>query len=237
MAEQLADVDWVVRFLKDVAPRGELQIRKEALFPDECKWFRAGVEERVVEFRECGEECPRRKKHGESWSDEFVCDGQSQPRHLFSLSKPVELNREYIPHVAAYTRMICDLGYDPLRSTFSYYRAFTRDLVVKKKGQSYETDIEFLDRGGAVYIEVEVKKSQEEIEKLAAAVEGIPTSGRMPKAVAKEIEYVLELQPEYLWLVGPGSVDPERHVYSIEANPDELQASFQNVDRIPRPPS
>jgi hypothetical protein len=31
----------------------------------------------------------------------------------------------------------------------------------------------------------------------------------------KEVEYVLDLVSHHFWLVGPGTVDPERHVFQV----------------------
>lgn len=56
----------------------------------------------------------------------------------------------------------------------------------------------------------------------------------MPLTAATEIEYVLDLAPQYLWIVGPGSVDPPRHVFAVTV--DGNGASFRGMDGLPEPP-
>lgn len=56
----------------------------------------------------------------------------------------------------------------------------------------------------------------------------------MPANLAKEIEYVLDLAPRYLWVVGPGSIDPAHYVFAVEV--DGLNAVFSPIDDVPRPP-
>jgi hypothetical protein len=49
----------------------------------------------------------------------------------------------------------------------------------------------------------------------------------------KEIEYVLELRPSFLWVVGPGSIDPARHVFAVSV--DGLNARVDRLDAVPSP--
>jgi hypothetical protein len=47
----------------------------------------------------------------------------------------------------------------------------------------------------------------------------------------KEVEYVLELEPEHLWLVGPGTVEPAAHVWSVTV--DGLNVGFRRLPDLP----
>lgn len=160
-----------------------------------------------------------------------------KPRHLFS--KPgyevAWLNREYVPHIAAYGRAVLDGGYDPGRSSFSLYRKFGRDLIVKRCGQSYETDAEFYDRSGAVHLQIEAKASSRQTQALAAAIVAHGQLDELPTAAAKEIEYVLDLQPRFLWVVGPESIQPAKNVFMVSVSGDN--ASFTPIDSLPAPPT
>ena len=71
------------------------------------------------------------------------------------------------------------------------------------------------------------------MQSIADAIDRSGELDAMPESVAKEIEYILELQPKYFWLVGPGTVDPERHVWRIGV--DGLRATFERVDKVPSP--
>lgn len=123
--------------------------------------------------------------------------------------------------MAAYARVVRVLGYDSGRAEFSQYFGFSRDLITKRRGDRYEVDALFYDGSGAPYLHVEVK-----------AAPGVLAD--MPRDVAKEVEYVLDLKPTYLWPVGPGTVDPEAHVWRVEA--DGLRARFERQHTLPPPP-
>ena len=125
-------------------------------------------------------------------------------------------------------------GYNQARSSFSLYRQFTRDLVHKTKGGSYETDAEFYDESGRIWLHVEVKKSAKEINAVAASIEACGSLQDLPAKVAKELEYVLDLSPRYLWLVGPGSIDPAYYVYEVKVSLPP--ASLYRMTRLPGPP-
>ncbi|MGH8923842.1 MAG: hypothetical protein ACRDWA_04240 [Acidimicrobiia bacterium] len=56
---------------------------------------------------------------------------------------------------------------------------------------------------------------------------------RLPQPAVKEVEYVLDLAPRYLWLVGPGTVDPPVQVFRVEV--DDMNAHFERLERLPRP--
>jgi hypothetical protein len=79
---------------------------------------------------------------------------------------------------------------------------FSQDFIFKKQGGSFETDAEFYDSQGAIHLHLEAKKSRQETEFLAMQIESVSEMGAMPERHRKELEYVLDLKPRYLWLVG-----------------------------------
>ena len=127
-----------------MAPRGQSVLFRVPLLGDEATWFIRAVRHKVVSFGLCPPDCFRYKKWKVPGPDHFVTPA-GKPRHLFS--KPVGevgwLNREYVPHIAAYARAVLGQGYDPKRSSFSRYRKYSRDLITKRAGAGYETDAEF----------------------------------------------------------------------------------------------
>ncbi len=206
------------------------------LVEDECRWFLRAVDELVVRFTTCPPGCPRLKKWGAAGPDHFETpDGRA--RHLFS--KPIGpaawLNREYVPHIAAYGYAILGHGYDPTRSSFSRYRKFSRDRITKRAGASYETDAEFYTDNGALHLQVEAKASGRQTNVLARAIEEHGTLAELPDRAAKEIEYVLDLAPRYLWIVGPGSIDPAQYVFDVIIT-GPTNATFKAVTGLPAAP-
>jgi hypothetical protein len=194
------------------------------------------VAEDTVRFSECPPDCFRVKKWQSSGPDHFQTPS-GKPRHLFS--KPVGpiawLNREYVPHIAAYSFAVLESGYRREASTFSLYRKYSRDCIVKRAGASYETDAEFYDGSGRVHLQIEAKASESQTSRLAAGVEEHGTLRGLPQSAAKEIEYVLDLSPRNLWIVGPGSVDPPKHVYSVVVQ-GPTNAIFEPLQHLPPPP-
>lgn len=126
-------------------------------------------------------DCFRSKKWNASGPDHFVTPA-GNPRHLFS--KPTEpeawLNREYVPHIAAFAFAILQHGYDPGACSFSRYREFGRDLIPKRAGTTYETDAEFYDEAGAVHLQIEAKASTRQTSALAAELERHGTLTELP---------------------------------------------------------
>ena len=228
-------IDQATTLLADLAPGGaEVPIR-EPLQTDESRWFLRAVADGVVEFHDCPDDCFRFKKWAARGPDHFdTPDGK--PRHLFSkpTSDPAWLNREYVSHIAAYARAILDFGYDQSRSSFSLYRSFSRDVIVKKEGQNYETDAEFYDADDRIYLHVEAKAEPRQIDKIVAQLDAGTPLSELPRAAVKEIEYVLDLEPRYLWVVGPGSVDPAPFVYEVTV--DGNDAHFDRLAELPAPP-
>jgi len=232
-----AVVQAATRLIESLAPPAHSSVPiRVPLEIDECRWFQWAVERDVVRFRECPGDCFRVKKWGASGPDHFDTPSGA-PRHLFS--KPVGedawLNREYVPHIAAFAYAIVEGGYDPARCSFSRYRKFARDLIVKRLGVGYETDAEFYDGVGRIYLQIEAKASTKQTASLAAAIEQHGLLTDLPTSAVKEIEYVLDLAPQYLWIVGPGSIDPPTHVYAVEPR-GPLNAVFTPRPGLPQPP-
>jgi hypothetical protein len=167
--------------------------------------------------------------------DEFLASNGGE-RHLYSSpgGPGLRLNREYIPHLAAHARAVLQVGCDPRHADFSRYEQFTQDRITKKRGHPYEIDSLFRTRAGKPYLHAEVKTSPREVERIAAAIDRFAELTAMPTSVVKEIEYVLELAPEYLWLVGPGTVEPEAHVWRVWV--DGCRARFERRAHLPDPP-
>jgi hypothetical protein len=235
-----SDIDWVQNYLSQIMPRGKELVIRDPLEEDECRWFRAAVENRIIEVRQCVLECSIRKKRGQPAGDEFVVTKgrMRKPRHLFELSKdpekPANFAREYLPHIGAYARLILEFGYNQALSSFSLYRQFSRDLIFKKAGAWYETDAEFYDSESGLYLHIEVKKSPKETKAVTQSLNLDGSLSGLSKSHAKELEYVLDLKPGYLWIVGPGTVEPGKHVYSV--NVYGLNAEFTPLQQLPNPP-
>lgn len=221
--------------LEQLAPGGARLTIRDPLVADERRWFNEALDRRLVEVRECPAQCFRRRKWNASGPDHFDTPAGA-PRHLFSRPDLPEasLNREYIPHVAAYARAVFDLGYPNERARFSFYRKYQRDLLIKRAGASYETDVEFFDASGALFLQIEAKKDARQVDRLAAQLDAASSLAALPSGTAKEIEYVLDLRPRYLWVVGPGTVDPAPHIFEVRV--EGLDAAFARLSRFPRMP-
>jgi hypothetical protein len=228
------DITEATRLVESLAPGGFPFPIRVPLIDDECRWFLRAVDHAVVRFRECDPNCFRFRKWHATGPDHFDTPS-GRPRHLFS--KPIGpgtwLNREYLPHIAAYARAVVDYGYSVERSSFSRYCKFTRDLISKRTGQSYETDAEFYDADTRIHLQIEAKASTPQTEKLARELARAGSLAELPVGTVKEIEYVLELTPRFLWVVGPGSIDPASHLFMVTV--DGLNARFDPVDDFPIP--
>ena len=119
------------------------------------------------------------------------------------------------------------------RRRVSLYRTYSRALLTKRAGASYETDVELYAPDGSIRLQVEAKASPRQVATIVRQLDAAPELAALPTSVVKEIEYVLDLKPEFLWIVGPGSVDPEQHVYRVDVN--ELNAGFTRVSALPGP--
>jgi hypothetical protein len=246
----------VIRYAADLiaslAPGAMPVTFRVPLAEDESRWFIRAVEVGLVTFRECPPDCFRLKKWAVAGPDHFDTP-VGKHRHLYSTPAGDQawLNREYVPHIAAYARAVEDYQYSASGASFSRYRRYTRDLITKKAGGSYETDVEFSDLTGAISLQVEAKRDPAEIERMAHALDHAADSSELPVRIVKEIEYVMDLAPRVLWLVAPGTVDPARHVFRVEVSgrqarfsripddtPGEVATTIPSiVSRPPRPAS
>ena len=222
--------------LEGLTPAGAPMRMTTPFAVDEAAWFVRAVDAEIVRFRDCPPDCFRFRKYGILGPDHFETPA-GNPRHLFSKPGDVEawLNREYVPHVGAFGFAILTGGFDLARCSFSLYRKFARDLITKRAGQSYETDAEFYGSDGAIRLQIEAKASPLQTEGLAAAIRQHCELQGLPGNVVKEIEYVLDLKPEFLWVVGPDALDPARHVYAVEVS--GKNAKFTPVPGLPTPPA
>ncbi|MEK7426658.1 MAG: hypothetical protein AAB131_22785 [Actinomycetota bacterium] len=198
---------------------------RDPLYDDEARWFMTAVAEGVVEFRDCPDDCPRRRKWDAPGPDHFTTP-TGAARHLFSYPThhTAWLSREYVPHIAAYARAILELGFASAPRSFSRYRKYRRDLVHRRAGHSYETDAEFYNSDGTIALQIEAKKSPRDVAGLVAAIESAHRLSELAPKACKEVEYVLDLSPEQLWVVGPGSIDPALHIFDVRV--DGLDATF-----------
>ncbi|MBT3194469.1 MAG: hypothetical protein HN341_18130 [Verrucomicrobia bacterium] len=227
------DISWVQDFLSERVPKGNPLSLRTPLQGDEAHWFRSAAESGLFKFHECTAGCGRLRRWGRGGRDEFLTP-KGQQRHLFSFAKerPCRLNAEYLPHIGAVARLILEFGYDQSRFSFSLYRTFSRDLIHKKAGQWYETDSEFYDSDSSIWLQVEAKRTRQQAEALAAAIE---QHGFSSERVAKELEYVLDLSPRYLWIVGAGCIGTDALVYEVK-EVDGVMAKFDRLAAVPGPP-
>lgn len=230
----VSDITRATSVIESLAPGGFACPIRIPLVEDECRWFLRAVDDGVVRFRECDSTCFRSKKWSTTGPDHFDTPA-GRPRHLFS--KPIGpqawLNREYVPHIAAYAKAVIDHGYSTTRSSFSLYRTFTRDLISKRTGQGFETDAEFYDVERGVHLQIEAKASGQQAARLAGEMTRAGSLAELPIGTVKEIEYVLDLVPRFLWVVGPGSIDPARYLFRVTVS--GLNARFTPLDEFPHP--
>jgi hypothetical protein len=219
--------------ITSLAPRALPVTFRVPLAEDESQWFIRAVAAGLVTFRQCPSDCFRLKKWGVAGPDHFDTPA-GKHRHLYSMPAGAQawLNREYIPHIAAYARAVEDYQYPLTGASFSRYRRYTRDLITKKAGGSYETDVEFGDPTGAISLQIEAKRDPAEIERMAHALDHAADSTELPIKIVKEIEYVLDLTPRLLWLVAPGTIDPAHHVFRVQVS--DRQARFSRIHDVPR---
>lgn len=78
---------------------------------------------------------------------------------------------------------------------------------------------------------IEAKADPRAVARWAAAIDVGATPAQLIGIGFKEVEYVLELEPEHLWLVGPGTVDPAAHVWAVTV--DGLAAEFRRLAQVP----
>jgi hypothetical protein len=223
-----------IDFVQSLSPQSLPVTWRDPLLEDEAEWFMSSIAEGIVEFEQCPDTCQRRRKHGAPGPDHFVTPSGAH-RHLFSYpsSGTAWLSREYVPHIAAYGRAILDLGFGSALRSFSRYRTYQRNLVHRREGGSYETDAEFYNSDGTIALQIEAKKNPHDVAVLVSAIKSAHRLSELQPKTCKEIEYVLDLAPAQLWVVGPGSISPALHVFDVVVN--GLDATFvESKLRAPR---
>lgn len=219
--------------LDRLSPGRRPYVAKPPFTEDEIIWFRRAVDSGLIAFHDCVPTCQRLRDWKVAGVDEFTTP-HGKARHLFSFppDRP-RLNREYIPHIAAWAKAILDAGYDRQHASFSRYRVFVRDAITKGAGQSYETDAEFYAPDGSIWLHLEAKSDGRQVDAIAAQLDRAGDLRELPLETVKEIEYVIELRPAHLWVVGPGSIDPPLHIFRVSVN--GLTARFDRLDALPTP--
>jgi hypothetical protein len=223
----------LIDLLAALSPDGMAPTPRPELESDEATWFENAVGSRLITFGPCDPLCDRRRRSGFTGRDEFLTAAGGR-RHLYSLpaARPT-LNREYVPHIAAYAYAAEHAGFDPARSSFSRYRTFQRDALTKRVGTSYETDAEFYAPDGSIALHVEAKARPDQVARIVTQLDREGDLTDLPFDVVKEIEYVMELRPAFLWVVGPGSIDPPAHVYAVVGEGTAI--GFRRIDGLPAP--
>jgi hypothetical protein len=97
-------------------------------------------------------------------------------------------------------------------------------LSTVARARVYETDAEFYNADGTIALQVEAKKSPRDVATLVAAIKSAHRLSELTPKACKEVEYVLDLAPDQLWVVGPGSIDPALHVFDVQV--DGFDATF-----------
>lgn len=211
-----------------------LRALKVALFDDEAEWFVRGWEANLYPVGDCPSPglqnvCkPNRRDHFHTTAG----------RHRHLLTRWTHqggwgLSREYVTHLGAFARAVLDYGYAQPGSLLSHYGRYQRDLITRRVGASYEIDAAFPGPDGPPWLLIEAKAEPRAVARWAAAIDRGATPTELVAFGFKEIEYVLELRPSHLWLVGPGTVDPAAHVWAVTV--DDLDASFTRLADLPSP--
>lgn len=118
----------------------------------------------------------------------------------------------------------CISAIAPSGPEFSYY----------PKGRGHEIDTVFYGSDGGPYLHVEAKVDRREFSDIVTAADNQREVHVLPPNAPKELRYVLDLRPAYFWLVGPGTVDPEAHVWRVECAGERI--GFHRVASIPPAP-
>lgn len=206
---------------------------KVALCADEAEWFVRGWEAGIYPVTECPERglvgvcLPGRRDHFHTTAGKH--------RHL--LTRWSEggwgLSREYVTHLGAFARASLHYGYPLAGTLLSHYGRYHRDLIERRRGASYEIDAAFSGPDRRLALLIEAKSDPRAVARWAAAIDDGATPAQLVGIGFKEVEYILELEPAHLWLVGPGTVEPAAHVWAVAV--DGLDADFRRVPDVPAP--
>lgn len=232
------DRDWrseTVALLGELVPGGgALRALTVPFENDECEWFVRGWEAALYPVGACPNTglkhtCSRDRL------DHFLT---TSGRHRHLLTRWTVggwgLSREYVTHLGAFAKAILAYGYPQAGSLLSHYGRYSRDLLTRREGGSYEIDAAFpAGPGERPLLLIEAKAEPREVARWAAAIDAGATPADLVGIGFKEIEYVLDLAPQHLWLVGPGTVDPAANVWAVTVH--GLRTTFTRLDDVPRP--
>lgn len=73
-----------------------------------------------------------------------------------------------------------------LQSSFSRYRRFQRSWKTRHKGQSYETDAEFYDDDGQIWLQLEAKQSESQLKRIDKSVRRAVVLTALPADIRKD---------------------------------------------------
>lgn len=219
-----------------VPPGAPLRALDPLLAADESEWFVRGWESSLYPVGPC----PVRglpKVCGPDRLDHFLT---TSGRHRHLLTRWSEggwgASREYVTHLGAYSRAILDYGYPTPAALLSHYGTYSRDLIRRKRGGSYEIDAAFsIATNEPPWLLIEAKKEASKVSRWSAAIDDGASPQELVAMDFKEIEYVLELQPQHLWLVGPGTISPAANVWATQVR--GLEINFERLTDVPAFPN
>jgi hypothetical protein len=143
------------------------------------------------------------------------------------------LHREYLPAIAAYARAVLDLGYDAAGSVLLGRRSPLRRRLHRFTADHVQADGEFRDPDGSVQLYIVAKSDRQLTRRVATALDACDNLVALRPEIAREVCGVAAVKPRFLWLVGPNTVEPARHVFRVATKGDHL--SFTRVDAVPAP--
>lgn len=220
------------RLVRELAPPGlEIPI-PEPLALDESTWFLVAVDKGLIEFTRCPQTCERGSGGAIAARDHFVTSG-GEARHLFELhGGHPRLQRDYVPCLASYARAVYDFAYDPERASLLGRRPIRR-LVNRHASGSVHTDVAFAAADGAVHLQIKSLGDRQRTRRLATALDACGRRSGMTHELEREFDAALAGRPRFLWLVGPNSIDPARHVFELSFTDGDVR--FTRVDAVPVP--
>jgi len=230
MTEEMRAAEGLVR---ELAPKGLEVPIPEPLAIDESSWFLTAVDKGLIEFSSCngGCECARRDQIPRR--DHFETD-KHDPHHLFDgVDAPLTLRRSYLPCIAAYARAVLELGYDADHaSLFRQHQVGTR-FANARTNATAQSEADFAAPNGVVHLQIVSSSDRQTTRKLATALDACGSFSALPDGVARVVKNVIVLRPRHVWVVGPNSVEPSGHVFSVCVDDDD--ALFRRINEVPSP--
>lgn len=231
MTDEMRAAESLVR---NCAPTGIDVPIPEPLAVDESAWLLTAVDKGLVEFTHCTDACTRRARTRTSARDHFEIDRRGA-HHLFAVvdREGLALHREYVTAIAAYARAVLDFGYDVERSSWLRDHEIGHRLATRFASAKVRSDAEFLASDGSVQLQIKSARGRQHARRLANALDAHGSLSALPREVAREFNSVVPVNPRFLWLVGPNTVEPVNHVYRVKVAGDD--ATFRRVDAVPLP--